>query len=162
MFPIKKGSKQEYDLAQLLFNFSLQYAIWKVQVNQDGLKLNGAHQLLVYADDVNILGGSVCTVKHTRTQTLVVASNEIGLDVNAAKIEYMVMSGDQNAGRSRSMKTDNISFETVEKLKYLGKTVTNQNSIQDEIKSRLQSDNACYHSVQIFLSPNLLSKKYKD
>jgi hypothetical protein len=47
----------------LLFNFALEYAIKRVQVNQDDLKLNGTHQLLAYADDVNILGGSAHTVK---------------------------------------------------------------------------------------------------
>ena len=50
-------------LSPLLFNFALEYAIKRVQVNQDGLKLNGTHQLLTYADDVNILGGSAHTVK---------------------------------------------------------------------------------------------------
>jgi hypothetical protein len=67
MFPVKNGSKQEYDLAQLLFNFALDYAIWRVQVNPDGLKLNGTHQLLVYADNVNILEGSVHTIKKYRS-----------------------------------------------------------------------------------------------
>ena len=57
----------------------------------------------------------------------------------------MIMSGDQTAGRSYSMKTDNIHFERVEEFKYLGTTLTNQNSIQEEIKSRLKSGNACYH-----------------
>jgi len=124
------------------------------------LKLNGTHQLLVYADDVNILGGSVRTVKKN-IEALVVASKENGLEVNADKTKYMVMSQDQNAGRSHSMKMDNSSFERVEEFKYLGKTLTNQNSIQKEIKSRLKSGNACYHSVQNLLSCSLLSKNIK-
>ena len=63
MFPITNGLKQGDALSPLLFNFALEYAIRRVQVNQDGLKLNGTHKLLAYADDVNILGGSVDTVK---------------------------------------------------------------------------------------------------
>ena len=81
----------------LVFNFALEYAFRRVQVNQDGLKLNGTHQLLVYADVVNILGGSMHTVKEN-AEALIAASKEIGLEVNADKTKYMVMSGDQNAG----------------------------------------------------------------
>ena len=81
----------------MLFTFALEYAIRRVQVNQDGLKLNGTHQLLAYADDVNMLGGSVHTVKKN-AETLVAATKEIGLEVNADKTKYMIMSRDQNAG----------------------------------------------------------------
>jgi len=63
MFPIRNGLKQGDALSPLLFNLDIEYAVRRVQVNQDNLKLNGTHQLLVYADDVNILGGSVHTVK---------------------------------------------------------------------------------------------------
>ena len=63
------------------------------------------------------------------------------------------MSRYQDAGRSNSIKTDNRSFEEVEEFKYLGTTLTNQNSIQEEIKSRLMSGNACYHSVQNLCLP---------
>ena len=68
---------------------------------------------------------------------------------------------DQNAGRSRSIKIDNSSYERLEEFKYLGTTLMNQNSIQDEIKSRLKSRNACHHSVQNLLSSMLLSKNLK-
>ena len=66
--------------------------------NQDGLLLNGTHQLLAYADDVNILEGSVHTVKEN-AEALVVATKETGLEVNADKTKYMVMFRDRNAGR---------------------------------------------------------------
>jgi hypothetical protein len=82
------------------------------------LKLNGTHQLLVYADDVNILGGSVHTIQEN-AEALVIACREIGLEENADKTKYMVMSRDQYAGRSHSIKTDNSSFERVEEFKYL-------------------------------------------
>jgi len=60
----------------------------------------------------------------------------------------MVMSSDQNAGRSQDIKFDNSCFERVEQFRYFGTTLTNQNSIQEENKCRLKSQNACYHSVQ--------------
>ena len=97
------------------------------------MKFNGLHQLLVYADDVNILGGSVHTTKEN-AGVFIVTSKEIGLEVNADKAKYMVMSRDQNAGRIYSIRIDNISFARVEELKYLGTTLTNQISIQEEIK----------------------------
>ena len=80
--------KQGEALSPLLFNFSLEYAIRRVQVNQDGLKLNGTHQLLAYADDVNILGGGIHTVKEN-AEALVAATKEIGLEVNADKTKYI-------------------------------------------------------------------------
>ena len=80
----------------LLFSFAVEYAIRRVQVNQDGLKLNGTHQLLVYADDVNIFSGSVHTVREN-AEALIVASKEIGLEVNADKTKYLVLSRDQTA-----------------------------------------------------------------
>jgi len=77
---LKKGNA----LSSLLFNFALDYAIRRVQVHQDGLKLNGTHQLPAYVDDVNILGGSVHTLKEN-TEALITATREIGLEISTDK-----------------------------------------------------------------------------
>jgi len=73
----------------------------------------------------------------------------------------MVMSRDRNTGRIHNINNDNSSFERVEELRYLGTTLTDQNSIQEEIKNKLKSGNACYPSVQNLLSSRLLSKNLK-
>jgi len=140
-FPIRNCLKKGDALSPMLFNFALEYAIRKVQVNQDGLKLN---QLLAYADDVNILGGSIHTLREN-AEALVAATREIGLEVSADKTKNMVMS----------------SFERVEEFKYLGTTLTNHNYIAVEIKSRLRSGNVYYHSLQNLSSSRLLSKNLK-
>jgi hypothetical protein len=158
--PIRNGLKQGDALSPLFFNLALVYAIKRVQVNQDGLKLNGMHQLLAYADDVNILGGSMRTVQKN-AETLIAATKEIGLEVNAHKTKHMTVSRDQNARQIHRMKMDNSSIERLEELKYLGITLTNQNSIQEEVKCRVKLGNACYYSVQNLLSSSLLSKTLK-
>jgi len=122
--------------------------------------LNVTHQLLVYADDVNILGGSVHTTKKN-AETLVDASMETGLEVHADRTTYMVMFRDQNVGRSHNLMIDNGSFGRMEELKYLGTTLTNQYCIQENITSRFKSGNACCHLVQDLLSSSLLSKNLK-
>jgi hypothetical protein len=154
MFPIKNGLKQGDALRPLLFNFVSEYAIRRIQVNQDGVKMKGTHQLSVYADDVNILGRSVRTVKEN-AEALVVATKESGLEVNADKTKYMAISREQYAGQHHSM-TGDRSFEKVEQFRYLETTLTNQSYIQEEIKSSLKSGNARYHSVQNPLSTCLL------
>ena len=129
MFPIRNGLKKGDALSPFLFNFALEYAIRRVQVNEYGMKLNDIHQLLVYSDDVKILGGSVRTTKEN-AEAFVVVRKETELEVNADETKYMVLSRDQNAGRSHRIKIDNSSFESVEELEYLGKNLTNQIYIQ--------------------------------
>jgi ribosomal protein S2 len=121
--------------------------------------LNGTHQLLVYADDVNLLGDNIDTTKKN-TETLIEANKEVGLEVNTEKTKYMFLSRCQNAGQNHDIKFADRSFENVAQFRYLETTITNQNLIQEEIK-RLNSDNACYHSVQNLLSSRLLSKNIK-
>ena len=76
MFPIRNALKQGDALSPFLFNFALEQAIRSIQVNKEGLKLNGTHELLVYANNVNTLGGSLHTMKKN-VEALVVASTEV-------------------------------------------------------------------------------------
>ena len=97
IFRFRNGSKQGDAFLPLLFNFVLVYGIRRDQVKQDGLILNGTHQLMSYVNDVNILAGGIHTLKEN-AESLVAATREIGLEVSADKSKYMVMCRDQNVG----------------------------------------------------------------
>jgi hypothetical protein len=106
-FPIQNYQKQGDALSPLLFNFALEYAIRKVQKNRMGLKLNGIHHLLAYADDVNILGDNIATINKT-TENLIDSSEEVGLEINVEKTNYVLLSRHQNSGQYRERKIANI------------------------------------------------------
>jgi hypothetical protein len=112
--------KQGDALSPLLFNFALEYAIRRVQENQEGLIMNGTHQLLAYDDDVNIVGENIDTIQKS-SKALLDASKEVGLEVNPEKTKYILVSRCEKAGQSQSIKIGNRSFESVAKFKYLGK-----------------------------------------
>ena len=125
-----------------------------------GLKINGTYQYLIYADYVNILGKSVHITKKN-PEASVVRRKEIGLEVNDDKTKYMAMSRDQNAGQNHNLGIDDKSFERVDQFQYLGTSITNQDSIQEEITSKVKSGKCLLFSVQNLLSSSLLSKNIK-
>jgi hypothetical protein len=111
----------------------LEYAIRGVHGNQEGLKLNGTHQILAYADDVHIVGENTDTI-NKNTEALVDASKEVGLEVNTEKTKYMLMSRSQKTGQKRSIKIANRSFEDVAEFRYLGTTLTDPNCLDFPVK----------------------------
>ena len=125
MFSITNDLKEGDALSPLLFNFVLEYAIRMVQVSQNCLKLNGTHQVLVYADDFNLWDRRIHTIKKN-TEALLVGSKEIGLEVNADKTKLR-----------HDIKIDNSFFEGIREFKYLGTTLLT--SLLHEAESFLRS-----------------------
>jgi hypothetical protein len=120
-------------------------------------KLNSTPELLLYADDINILGGSMhAIVKHTKA--FVVASKEIGLELNAKKTKYMTIPRDKYARQNHKVNLGDMSFEMLERFRYLGTTLTKQNSIHEDVKNIIKSANVWYNSAQNPLPSSLLSE----
>jgi hypothetical protein len=109
---------------------------------------------------MNLLGDDMDSIKKN-TEIIIDASKEVGLEVNTQNTKYVLLSRHQNAGQDYDVKIANRSFENVAQFKYLGMTVTDQNLIREEIKRRLNSGNACHHSVQNLLCSHLMSKNVK-
>jgi RNA:NAD 2'-phosphotransferase (TPT1/KptA family) len=109
---------------------------------------------------LDMLTVNICSHYHKKYQKRSVKET-MAICLNTEKTKYMLLSRHQNAGQNHDIKIGNRSFENVSQFRYLGTTITNQNLIQEEIKRRLNSGNACYHSVQNHLSSRLLSKNIK-
>jgi hypothetical protein len=120
----------------------------------------GHTSFFAYADNINIVGENVDTIMKN-TKALLTTSKDVGLGVNPEKNKYMLITCYQTAGQKHSTKIVSRSFEEVAKFKYLGTTLTDQNCMHKEMKSRLNSGNACYHFVQSLLSSRLLSRNIR-
>jgi hypothetical protein len=103
------------------------------------------------------LGGKVNTIKKY-TEALIDSSEKNGLEVNTEETKHVLIYRHQNAGRRNKMRITNREFENVAKFRYLGRTLTNQNLTNQEIKKRFNFGNASYRSLQNLLSSSLLSK----
>jgi len=124
--------------------------------------LNGTHHCLVHVGSVNLLGENT-HVEKKNTKTLLLASKKIGLEVNHEKPQYIYSCHvNKMEEKYHNIKIRNKIFKSVSKFIYLEKTVTNENLIHEEIKSRLTSGNIRYHSVQNILPFPLLSKNTKS
>jgi hypothetical protein len=121
-FPIQNGLKQGDALSPLLFNFALEYAIRSVQENWEGLKLNGTHHLLMML----IKWEKTKLPYRKKTEALLDASKEVGLEVNPGKAKYISMSQCKKAGQKHIIQIANRSSEGDAKFKYLGTTLRDQ------------------------------------
>jgi hypothetical protein len=92
-------------------SFALQYAIEKVRTNQEGWRLNGRHQLLVYSDDVNMIGGNILTIKKN-AGSLLASGRKIGLEANSLKTKYVPMTPEHNAGLYHNTGTGSKPFQS--------------------------------------------------
>jgi hypothetical protein len=110
--------------------------------------------------DVNLLGDNIDTIDKN-AEALIDASKEVSLEINLEKTKDVLLSRHQNVGQNRDIKIANRSFENLTQFKYWETAVKNQSLIQEEIKRRLNSGNACCHSAQNLLSSRSLARNVK-
>ena len=125
--------KQGDALSPLLYHFALEYAIRNVQETNLGLDMNDTHQVLAYTDDVNLIDDDIRT-RERNADVLLNACKDIGLSVNIGKTNYIEIGRPRSMIANAHIKIRSNSHEKVKTFKYLGSLLTNQNSIQEEIK----------------------------
>jgi len=133
MFPIKKGFETRRCFIAIAFELWFRVCHQVGSGKPEWLERNDIHQLLVHAD-VDIFGGSIHTIKKN-TEASVVASKEMGVEVNANETKNIVMSRGQKAGQCHKIKTENSLFENVKRFGYLGITVKNKVLIREKLRA---------------------------
>ena len=123
--------------------------------------MNGTHQVLTYADDVNLIVDDSMRTKERNADVLVNAWKDIGLAVNTWKTKYMEVGRRHGMMANENIRIFSKSYETVKKINWLGSLLTNKNYFYNIIKFWLKAGNSCYCSVQILLSSRLLSRNFK-
>ena len=113
--------------------------------------MNGTHQVLAYADDVNVIGDYIRTIERN-ADVLLNACKDIGLALNTGKTKYMEIRRHRSMTANEHIRICSNSYEKVKTCKYLGSLLTNQISIHEQIKCRLKARNSCYYSVRTLLS----------
>jgi hypothetical protein len=141
----------------LLFTFDLEYAVRKVRKNEVCLEFKWSYDLLICADDINLLGCNINNIEEN-TETLFEANRIVDLEINTEK--YMIMPRHQNSGQNQNFNVGNELFEDVAKFNYLGTTLKNYN-IYNEMMSRWNSWNVPRYSDQIFVFPSNMKDKLK-
>lgn len=160
-FEVTTGLKQGDAMSPLLFNIVLDKAVRYAQIKTELLTTDGPRLLLAYADDIDLMGNTVASVKElfnkVEKETL-----RMGLIVNEEKTKYMCINRQKRRDRlGQNVSINNYNFERVEQFKYLGATVTADNNITEEIKGRVQSANRCVYSLKDLFKSKTLTRYSK-
>ncbi|KAG7296948.1 hypothetical protein JYU34_019852 [Plutella xylostella] len=158
-FPVVTGLKQGDALSPMLFNLVLEYVLRKVLTLEVGIKLNGRHKVVGYADDLALLGETSAEVR-AMADVLGTEALKVGLRINHDKTEYLNMTRSRN-NRVADLQVGNIQYKGVVKFKYLGCTINATNSRDDEINIRVQNALRCSAALHKVLTSRLLSRSTK-
>lgn len=160
-FEINNGLKQGDALSPLLFNLVLEKAIRSAEIKTELLSIQGPKLLLAYADDIDLIGDSILSTKDIFNK-VERATREVGLKINEEKTKYMCINKTTRRDRiGQNVTINNYNFERVQRFKYLGAVITDDNDVTEEIKSRIQSGNRCLFALDKLIKSRNLTRSSK-
>ncbi|CAG9135779.1 unnamed protein product [Plutella xylostella] len=160
-FSVVTGLKQGDALSPALFNLVLEYVIQKVLTHDGGVQLNGQHKVIGYADDLALLGESEREVQEA-AKILEEEAHRVGLRISTEKTEYLHMTRHRgNHEVRKNLQVGETAYKGVAKFKYLGCTITDTNTREQEIDIRVQNALRCSAALHKVLVSKLLSRKTK-